>query len=117
MSKDQGPKSLAAAGIAARTCSTVGNSERSKLVVYATPKGRQFASVLETQSLRVFVEPLDVAPPRQFWHRRTEYPEDHTRHNNLYFDGCRLGKGHRADYLGFDDVADFAAFLDWYKTL
>lgn len=117
MSKKQRALPLAAADYAAKTCATVGNPNLDKVRVFQTPKGRQFAVVVENQSLRVFVEALDPKHPAMGWSQRVSYAAGEPRHNDIYFEGSRLGQSVDADYLVFPELTTFQNFLDWYKTL
>lgn len=94
--------------------SEVGSTK--KVRVFAVATGRQFAIMLENQTLTVMTEAvyspgLDV--PGQFKRR---YGPEEARNSNLNFDGSRVAVGNSMDCWTFGTLADLEAFAVWYGS-
>ena len=111
----QKPKPLKAAEfLTNRYWSTIGNPSLLKVRVFCSPKGRQLALILESESLTVFTEPAyDVSHPTSAFHKR-HYPEGKSPNHDLNFAERRLGKAFAADCWSFPGPSEFEEFADWY---
>jgi hypothetical protein len=90
-----------------------------KLALFETDRGRQLAVDLERrQRIHLWAQ---AAPPqlagmevRNVKAPGQPYAEDQRRHSGLRH--TRMGQGHRAWHLRFDDAHAAARFLAWYDA-